>query len=79
MTAVFGLVDLAEVRRLWRALGYEVSRLIRTGYGPLNLPRNLRQGRYEALSPAQIRALYGAAGLELPASARPPKKKRKKH
>ena len=56
-----------EVKRLWNALGYDVSRLIRTGYGPLDLPRDLRKGRYEALSPAQVRLLYGAAGLATPA------------
>ena len=55
-----------EVRRLWSAVGYEVSRLIRTGYGPLDLPRKLRRGKYEALSPAQVRLLYAAAGVDLP-------------
>ncbi len=55
-----------EVRRLWGALGYEVSRLIRTGYGPLELPRKLRRGKYEALGPAQVRLLYASAGLQLP-------------
>ena len=71
-----------EVRRLWAAAGYEVSRLIRTGYGPLGLPRKLRRGRYEALAPGQVRLLYAAAGLELPQGlARPagkPKKNKRK-
>lgn len=65
-----------EVRRLWAALGYEVSRLIRTGYGPIELPRKLRAGRYEALSPADIRLLYAAAGLQLPPEWRRQKSKR---
>lgn len=68
-----------EVRRLWSTMGYEVSRLIRTGYGPLDLPRKLRRGQYEALTPAQVRLLYGAAGLPLPDDLRrPPRKKKHK-
>lgn len=67
-----------EVRRLWVAAGFEVSRLIRTGYGPIDLPRKLRRGKYEALTPGQVRVLYGAAGLPLPESMRRrPRKTRK--
>jgi 23S rRNA pseudouridine2605 synthase len=62
-----------EVRRLWSAIGYKVSRLIRTGYGPLELPRKLRRGKLEALTPSQVRALYTAAGLALPEALNRPK------
>jgi len=61
-----------EVRRLWNALGFDVSRLIRINYGPLELPRKLRRGRYENLVPAQIRSLYLAAGLKPPTDLRRP-------
>ena len=68
-----------EVRRLWAAAGYEVSRLIRTGYGPIELPRKLRRGRYEALTPGQVRLLYAAGGLKLPEDlAKHPRKRRKR-
>lgn len=66
-----------EVRRLWEAVGYNVSRLMRTAYGPLELPRRLRKGQYEALTPAQIRALYGAAGLSVPEQDARPRKYKK--
>lgn len=59
-----------EVRRLWEARGYEVSRLIRIGYGPLDLPRKLRRGKYEALTPAQVRLLYVSGGLKPPMQER---------
>ena len=70
-----------EVRRLWEARGLEVSRLIRIGFGPLDLPRKLRRGKYEALTPAQVRSLYVSAALKPPMQAKKPfqKKKRRKN
>lgn len=65
-----------EVRRLWAAVGFEVNRLMRIGYGPLELPRQLRPGQYEALSPAQVRLLYTSAGLPPPDSRELVKKKK---
>jgi 23S rRNA pseudouridine2605 synthase len=67
-----------EVRRLWDALGYRVSRLMRTSYGPIKLPRHLRRGRYEALTPGQIRALYLSAGLRPPGNEKSPDFREKK-
>jgi len=66
-----------EVRRLWDAVGYEVSRLIRVAYGPMQLPRNLRRGKYEALTPAQVRLLYLAADMKPPDSPAPHHKKKR--
>ena len=40
-----------EVRRLWQAVGFEVSRLTRLRYGQLRLPADLRAGAVAAATP----------------------------
>ena len=56
-----------EVRRLWEAVGFTVSRLIRIRYGPIGLDRGLRRGRYRDLDAEETVALYESAGLPPPA------------
>ncbi len=47
-----------EVRRLWESQGLQVSRLIRTRFGPITLPRELKEGGYLDLSATKIKQLY---------------------
>jgi 23S rRNA pseudouridine2605 synthase len=49
-----------EVRRLWQAIGSEVSRLLRIRYGPVQLPREMAAGTWQLLS-AQVHADLTAA------------------
>ena len=51
-----------EVRRLFEAVGARVSRLMRTGYGPVELARTQPAGSVRALSATELRALARAAG-----------------
>lgn len=46
-----------EVRRLFRAVGSTVSRLIRVRYGPLELPRDLAPGRWRELPAGAVKGL----------------------
>lgn len=50
-----------EVRRLWEAAGFEVSRLSRLRYGPVELPRDLRPGQWRIAGPELLDSLHGAA------------------
>ncbi|HEY6516942.1 MAG TPA: pseudouridine synthase [Steroidobacteraceae bacterium] len=50
-----------EVRRIWDAVGYEVSRLLRIRYGPIGLPRDLRPGEWRLLDDRLIAELATAA------------------
>lgn len=52
-----------EVRRLFEAVGVTVSRLIRTRFGEVVLPRNLRRGRWEELDGTLVTALMVQLGL----------------
>ena len=56
-----------EVRRMFEAVGVTVSRLIRTRFGPIALPRMLKRGQARPLTPDELKELTrgapaGAAG-----------------
>ncbi len=46
-----------EVRRIWESQNLRVSRLIRTRYGSIELPRDMRLGKYIDLTPNQFKSL----------------------
>lgn len=52
-----------EVRRLWEALGFQVSRLIRVRFGEIRLPDNLRANQYIYLKPGQVGLLKKSVNL----------------
>ncbi|HVF36031.1 MAG TPA: pseudouridine synthase [Candidatus Saccharimonadia bacterium] len=52
-----------EVRRIWEAVGLQVSRLKRIRYGSIELPRDLRRGHHRALDADQVLALRRELGL----------------
>lgn len=60
-----------EVRRLFEAVAAEVSRLIRTRFGTLALPRGVRRGQWRELAPAEVNALFESLQLKAPAAVSP--------
>lgn len=52
-----------EVRRMFGAVGLEVSRLIRIRYGAIQLPRSLARGRYSELAPEWVQAWLHDLGI----------------
>jgi 23S rRNA pseudouridine2605 synthase len=57
-----------EVRRMWAAVGYEVSRLLRIRYGPIELPRDLRPGEWRLLDERLSGALATTVAAQAPAT-----------
>lgn len=60
-----------EVRRLFEALGYTVSRLKRVRYGPVMLPSTLKIGQVQELGSEDMQALYALLHLPLTLPPRP--------
>lgn len=67
-----------EVRRLWEALGCQVSRLIRVRFHCVVLPRGLRAGRWEELSPGRVAELARAVDLPSEPESKPVSSQRRK-
>jgi 23S rRNA pseudouridine2605 synthase len=53
-----------EVRRLWEAVGVEVSRLVRVRYDQFNLPKWLKPGKSRFLDEDVVVRVYQRLGLE---------------
>jgi 23S rRNA pseudouridine2605 synthase len=49
-----------EVRRMWQTVGHEVARLMRTRYGPVELPPDLPMGQWRHL-PIEVMSGVAAA------------------
>ena len=60
------------VRRLFEAIGFTVSRLMRVRFGVLALPSRLKRGQFSELEPDEVRRLTDWLWRS-PKTARPPK------
>lgn len=63
------------VRRLWESQNVEVSRLIRLRYGPVALPGGVKSATSVELSPAEVREVMRAVGLEETTPQPPPRRR----
>ena len=59
-----------EVRRIFESLGLTVSRLVRTGFGPIGLPNRLKRGQFYELNPAEVANIVKWADMLLPGERR---------
>lgn len=62
-----------EVRRMFDGFGLTVSRLLRTRFGDISLPRNLSRGRWQELEVDVVLALMAEMGMVLPEAEGAPK------
>ncbi|MBI1423146.1 MAG: pseudouridine synthase [Gammaproteobacteria bacterium] len=53
-----------EVKRLWAAIGLQVSRLHRIRYGPVSLPRSVKLGQYQEMEDQAKELLLKTVGLD---------------
>lgn len=55
-----------EVRRLWEAVGFTVSRLKRSRFGPFSLPKGLHRGELAEMSEEDVESVCKDMGLTAP-------------
>ena len=68
-----------EVRRLWEAVGLQVSRLKRTRYGIVSLPARVRRGKWQELTEPEIKKVLESVGMAptAPPTRKPARKRRR--
>ena len=54
-----------EVRKMFESLGLQVSRLIRTRFGKVELPPRLMRGKMVELDAAQVKSVLASAGMKV--------------
>ena len=67
-----------EVRRMWESQSVMVSRLTRVRFGPIILPRSLRQGKWQDMETGDQNAIYKLVGMTPGSISRPRQEKRPK-